>query len=143
MKYYLNDDMLVKVDRASMANSLEVRVPFLDHNIVEYMPSVPKEMKYNGLTSKFILKKLAINYLPNSIVYRKKKGFGIPIGQWFNSFLKSELEDIIRNPNSFIHNFFSMSFTNKIMKNHFQQKYDNRKLLWTLFVIENWKNHEN
>jgi asparagine synthase (glutamine-hydrolysing) len=107
------------------------------------MSSVPKEMKYNGLTSKFILKKLAINYLPNSIVYRKKKGFGIPIGQWFNSFLKSELEDIIRNPNSFIHNFFSMSFTNKIMKNHFQQKYDNRKLLWTLFVIENWKNHEN
>jgi len=143
MKYYLNDDMLVKVDRASMANSLEVRVPFLDHKIVEYMSSVPKEMKYNGLTSKFILKKLAINYLPNSIVYRKKKGFGIPIGQWFNSFLKSELEDIIRNPNSFIHNFFSMSFTNKIMKNHFQQKYDNRKLLWTLFVIENWKNHEN
>lgn len=141
MKYYLNDDMLVKVDRASMANSLEVRVPFLDHNIVEYMSSVPKEMKYNGLTSKFILKKLAINYLPKNIVYRKKKGFGIPIGIWFNSFLKSELKDIIKNPNSFIHNFFSMSFTRKIMKNHFEKKYDNRKLLWTLFVIENWKNH--
>ena len=143
MKYYLNDDMLVKVDRASMANSLEVRVPFLDHNIVEYMSSVPKEMKYNGLTSKFILKKLAKNYLPNTIVYRKKKGFGIPIGLWFNSFLKSELKDIIRNPNSFIHNFFSMSFTNKMMENHFEKKYDNRKLLWTLFVIENWKNNEN
>lgn len=141
MKYYLNDDMLVKVDRASMANSLEVRVPFLDHHIVEYMSSLPKEMKYNGLISKFILKKLGINYLPKNIVYRKKKGFGIPIGIWFNSLLKSELKDIIENPNSFIHNFFSMSFTNKIMKNHFEQKNDNRKLLWTLFVIEKWKNY--
>jgi len=141
MKYYLNDDMLVKVDRASMANSLEVRVPFLDHNLVEYMSSVPKEMKYNGLISKFILKKLAINYLPNNIVYRKKKGFGIPIGLWFNSILKFELKDIIKNPNSYIHNFFSMKYTNKIMKDHFELKNDNRKLLWTLFVLENWKKY--
>jgi len=138
MKYYLHDDMLVKVDRASMANSLEVRIPFLDHNIVEYMASVPSNMKYRNITSKYLLKLLGRKYLPKHIVNRPKKGFGIPIAEWFNTILKDQLTDIIKNKNSYIHNIFKPSYTNKIMQNHFDKKNDNRKLLWTLFVLENW-----
>ena len=140
MRFYLQDDMLVKVDRASMANSLEVRIPYLDHRIVEFMASVPINLKYRLTTSKYLLKSLGLNYFPKEIVNRSKKGFGIPIAKWFCKDLKTPLLDIANNPNSFINSIFDKQYINNLINDHQKRKFDNRKLLWTLFVLENWYN---
>tara|TARA_X000000950_G_C13898734_1_gene654019 strand:+ start:907 stop:2775 length:1869 start_codon:yes stop_codon:yes gene_type:complete len=139
--FYLTDDMLVKIDRTSMANSLEVRVPYLDHNIVEFMVKCPSKLKYHGITSKYLLKQLAKKYLPHEVVNRSKKGFGIPIAKWFCGSLKKPLREILRNPNSFINTIFEKGYTNQLMENHFQKKQNNGKMLWTLFTLENWYNN--
>ena len=139
--FYLTDDMLVKIDRTSMANSLEVRVPYLDHNIVEFMVKCPSKLKYRGLTSKYLLKQLAKKYLPKKVVNRSKKGFGIPIAKWFCGSLKKPLEEIIRDPNSYVNTIFEKSYTNYLMENHLQKKQNNGKMLWTLFTLENWYNN--
>ena len=142
--FYLQDDMLVKVDRTSMANSLEVRVPFLDHRIVEFMAKVPTHLKYKRMTSKYILKKLSKKYLPNQIVNRKKKGFGIPIADWFCKSLKEPMCEIVQDKNSFINSIFKKKYTSALMSDHVQRKKNNQKLLWTLYVLENWySNHKN
>jgi len=141
MCFLLQDNMLVKVDRASMAHSLEVRVPYLDHNIVEFMASVPPNWKYRLSTSKYLLKSLGKKYLPEKIVNRSKKGFGIPIANWFCTSLKNPLEEIVQSPNSFINSVFEKKYTSNLIKSHLERKKDNRKLLWTLFVLENWKLH--
>jgi asparagine synthase (glutamine-hydrolysing) len=134
--------MLVKVDRSSMANSLEVRIPFLDHNIVEFMAKVPSSFKYNFLTSKYLLKKLGEKYLPRDIVYRPKKGFGIPVADWLLTTLKKPMENIVNNPNSFINSIFNKKYTQNLFANHINKKQNNRKLLYTLFTLENWYNSQ-
>src|SRR5262249_7067469 len=88
MKLYLQDDILVKVDRASMANSLEVRCPFLDQKVVEFAGGLPTLYKLNGLTTKYLLKKIAAGLLPQNIIQRKKKGFGVPVSRWLSAELK-------------------------------------------------------
>ena len=139
--FYLTDDMLVKIDRTSMANSLEVRVPFLDHNVVEFMVKCPSKLKYNGMTSKYLLKHLAKKYLPSKVIYRNKKGFGIPIAKWFCGSLKKPLKEILLDPNSFVNTIFKKNYTNQLMENHFQKNQNNGKMLWTLFTLENWYNN--
>jgi len=130
--------MLVKVDRASMAHSLEVRVPYLDHNVVEFMGRVPANLKYRGRTSKYLLKKMGLKYLPSEIVNRPKKGFGIPIAKWICGPLKKQFQNVILDPNSNINKLFNQKYNIKILNDHFNHRSDNRKLLWTLFCLENW-----
>ena len=89
MKLYLQEDLLVKVDRASMANSLEVRVPFLDHEFVNFATRLPSHLKLRRLQTKYILKRSARDLLPPQIINRSKKGFGIPVAKWINADLKS------------------------------------------------------
>ena len=124
-----------------MASSIELRVPFLDHNIVEFMVKCPSKLKYHGITSKYLLKQLAKKYLPHEVVNRSKKGFGIPIAKWFCGSLKKPLREILRNPNSFVNTIFEKGYTNQLMENHFQKKQNNGKMLWTLFTLENWYNN--
>ena len=90
-KTYLVDDLLVLSDRMSMAHSLELRVPFLDHTLVEHFAQLNSSMKLNFLTKKFILKKIAEKYLPKELIYRKKKGFSVPLVLWFRNDLKKYL----------------------------------------------------
>src|SRR6185437_16420512 len=84
-KLYLQDDILVKVDRASMMHSLEVRAPFLDVELVNFVRKLPASVKLRGSQTKWILKRALEPVLPKDILYRSKKGFGVPIGQWFRS----------------------------------------------------------
>jgi asparagine synthase (glutamine-hydrolysing) len=93
MKLYLQDDILVKVDRAAMANGLEVRCPLLDQELVEFACRLPMQYKLHGLKTKYLLKKAAAGILPDSIINRKKKGFGIPISKWLTGELKSYMLD--------------------------------------------------
>ena len=95
LRLYLQEAILVKVDRASMANSLEVRAPFLDHELVEFVMGLPSDLKLRGFTSKYLLKKAAEAYLPTEIIQRKKKGFGVPIAKWIKGPLKELFMDML------------------------------------------------
>ncbi|EMO43009.1 asparagine synthase (glutamine-hydrolyzing) [Leptospira noguchii] len=128
---YLQDNILVKADRASMVNSLEVRSPFLDIDLVEYIRKIPHEYKYKNGITKYILKKSLIRMLPNEILYRSKKGFGVPVGKWFyQNMLKVKLSNE--------HNIMDKVFIMKKNFAHSKGKEDNRLFLWNLFVLNQY-----
>jgi len=136
---YLQDDILVKVDRASMYNSLEVRAPFLDTNVVEFLNSLPKNYKQKGMESKYILKKMMEGKLPDNIIYRPKKGFGIPLSHW----IRHELKDSIRETLFEKDDLFSHAFVEKMFSEHQSQKANHRKLIWNLFVLKKYLTYNN
>lgn len=137
-RLYMMDDVLVKVDRASMMNSLEVRAPFLDTRVVDQANHMPTYFKLNGLTRKFIIKKLIENKLPNDIIYRKKKGFGMPIGEWIKKDLKKTIEEYLSEKSVKEMGLFNYSFIRELLDDHYSGKMDNRKQIWTLFVFAMW-----
>ncbi|MFQ5887594.1 MAG: asparagine synthase (glutamine-hydrolyzing) [Candidatus Hydrothermarchaeales archaeon] len=138
MKLYLQDDILVKVDRASMANSLEVRCPLLDHEFVEFVSGLPTVYKLNGLKTKYLFKKAAKGILPEKIVHRPKKGFGIPISHWLAGELKDFMLDYLGEERIKRQGFFNFSYINNLIEGHLAKKSDNRKLLWPLLVFQIW-----
>lgn len=136
---YMQDDILVKVDRMSMANSLEVRVPLLDHTIAEFAARMPESYKLNGLKSKYILKKAMSGSLPSEIINRKKKGFGIPFAIWVaEEVLKNFVLDFFQEKRIYEEGIFQFDQVQKILDDHFSQRRDNRKLIWTLLVFIAW-----
>jgi asparagine synthase (glutamine-hydrolysing) len=132
MNTYLPDDILYKVDRASMLNSLEVRAPFLGTEVIEFANSLPKNYKLNFLEGKYILKKTMENKLPKNIIYRNKKGFGIPLSNWIKFELKNEIIYILKSAPKEI---FNQQYIDQILKDHFSNKRNNRKLIWNLYVL--------
>ncbi|MBI2357754.1 MAG: asparagine synthase (glutamine-hydrolyzing) [Deltaproteobacteria bacterium] len=138
MKLYLQDDILVKVDRAGMANSLEVRCPLLDHEFVEFVCRLPTFYKLRGLRTKYILKKAAKGILPDKIIHRPKKGFGIPISRWLTGELKGLLFDYLGEDRIRRQGFFHYPYVRGLIQDHLEKKKDNRKLLWTLLVFQIW-----
>lgn len=137
-KIYLTGDILVKVDRASMATSLEVRAPFLDYTIQEFVAKLPYHYKLNRLTTKYLLKKMAAKHLPKYITHKRKQGFAIPVTKW----LKHELKDILLEYTSKDYikqqGLFQHDFVEKLVKNHLNETWDNKKLLWNLLVFQLW-----
>jgi len=138
LRLYLQEAILVKVDRASMANSLEVRAPFLDHELVEFVMGLPSELKLRGFTSKYLLKKAAEAYLPSEIIHRKKKGFGVPIAKWIKGPLKELFRDLLSPQRIRQEGFLNASYVEKLLQDHLQNRRDNRKQLWALLVWELW-----
>ena len=138
MRFYLQDNMLVKIDRASMANSLESRVPFLDHTLIEFITALPANLKLKGFTTKYILKKAMGDKLPKGIANRSKKGFGIPVARWVKKELKGLVLDMFNEKRIQREGFFDHRFINDLLKDHFEGRRDNRKLIWTLLVFELW-----
>jgi asparagine synthase (glutamine-hydrolysing) len=141
LKLYFQESILVKVDRASMACSLEVRAPFLDHELVEFVMSLPSQLKLKRFTSKYILKKMMKNYLPEEIIQRKKKGFGVPIAKWVKGPLKELFEDLLSLDRIKREGFLNSEYVRTLLQDHLANKKDNRKQLWTLLVWELWVNH--
>ena len=137
--FYLGEDILTKVDRASMAVSLEARTPFLDLNLAEFANALPSRYKLHGLTRKYILKKALQHKLPRDILYRKKKGFGIPLTKWLRYDLRPLLEKVFSKDRMEREGLFSVSFVHSLMHEHFEGKRDNRKQLWALLMFEQWK----
>jgi len=141
LKLYLQESILVKVDRASMANSLEVRAPFLDHELVEFIMGLPSTYKLKGFTSKYLLKKAAQPYLPNEIIQRKKKGFGVPIAKWTKGPLKEMFMDLLSFDRIRGEGLLNPQRVEKLLQDHLLNRRDNRKQLWTLLVWELWRDH--
>ncbi|PCJ01411.1 MAG: asparagine synthase (glutamine-hydrolyzing) [Flavobacteriales bacterium] len=129
---YLLDDILVKVDRASMLNSLEVRSPFLDKDVVEFVNTIPQKYKLKGFSGKHLLKKMMENKLPQNITSRSKKGFGIPLSQWIREDLKEEITSILLSEDS----YFNQNYIQHILKEHFDKKRNHRKLIWNLYLLK-------
>ncbi len=136
-KTYLVDDILFKVDRASMYNSLEVRAPFLDTDVVEFANSLPWNFKQRRLSGKYILKKTMDGKIPHEVIYRPKKGFGLPLSRW----LRSDLGEMVKEMFSetmMSHNFFNQNKISEMVKQHENSSYNHRKQLWNLFMFQLW-----
>jgi asparagine synthase (glutamine-hydrolysing) len=139
MKLYLQDDVLVKVDRASMANSLEVRAPFLDYTFVEFAVQLPTLLKLQRLTTKYLLKKAASSLLPREITHRRKKGFGIPVGRWILGDLREMFQEYLGEARIRREGVFNPAFVKRLLDDHLARRRDNRKLLWTLLTFQLWR----
>jgi asparagine synthase (glutamine-hydrolysing) len=131
-KTYLQEDILFKVDRASMYNSLEVRAPFLDREVVEFLTRLPRSYKQRGHETKYILKKLMKGRLPDEVLQRPKKGFGIPLPQWIRHDLRQEMETLLFSPDR----IFNASYVKALWENHLSRRQNNRKLLWNLYTLK-------
>jgi asparagine synthase (glutamine-hydrolysing) len=138
MKLYLEGDILFKVDRASMANSLEVRVPFLNRNLVRFAGELPLEMKLHRFTGKYLLKQSMRGLLPKNIINRPKKGFNMPVAHWLTSELRELAGDMLAPGRLARQGFFQPDYVQGLMTDHFARRRDNRKLLWTLLVFQLW-----
>ena len=138
LKTYLEGDILYKVDRASMAASLEVRVPFLNREVVRFANDLPLDLKLHNLTGKFLLKKIMKGKLPEDIIQRTKKGFNMPVAYWLSGDLKTLMMDMFSETSINRQNIFDHSYIQQLTDEHFQHRKDNRKLLWTLLMFQLW-----
>ena len=138
MRLYLENDILVKLDRASMMASLEGRVPLLNNDFVEYATHLPLSMKLRGLRSKFLFKRALRGILPESILNRPKKGFGIPVADWFRGPLKEQMLSVLSTDRIASKGFFDPQGVKRLIDDHLEGRRDNRKQLWTLFAFELW-----
>lgn len=135
---YLPYDLLVKVDITSMANSLEVRSPFLDQKFMEFAARLPAEYKMKNFTKKYILKKAIRGLVPKENIYRGKMGFGVPIGDWFRSELRDLLSETILSKTSFSRGYFNPDAVGNMVKLHIERKADYSFQLWALLMLELW-----
>ncbi|MFH1508138.1 MAG: asparagine synthase (glutamine-hydrolyzing) [Candidatus Omnitrophota bacterium] len=135
---YLPDDLLVKVDIASMANSLECRSPFLDHKLMEFCARLPAEYKLKGRNKKYILKKAIENIVPKENIYRRKMGFGVPIGRWFRGELKGFVRETLLGEPSLKRGYFEPDALRRIVQEHTEGRRDHSFKLWSLLMLELW-----
>lgn len=137
-KFYLADDILTKTDRASMAHSLEVRAPFLDPNVVDYVTRLPYNYKLKGVTTKYLLKRAVNRMLPAMITQRKKKGFGIPISGWLKKELRPVLLDTLNEKRIKNAGLFNWDTIKRLIHEHLAGKQNHRKPLFALLMLHFW-----
>jgi asparagine synthase (glutamine-hydrolysing) len=136
-KNYLPNDILTKVDRMSMAHSIEARVPLIDHKLVEFAATIPPELKLKGNTTKYILKKAMEGILPNEILYRPKRGFAIPLGRWFRGQLSMYVRDLLLSRKSLERGLFRKSYIERLIEMNDRGRSLDLQL-WTLITFELW-----
>jgi asparagine synthase (glutamine-hydrolysing) len=137
-RLYLAEDILTKVDRASMAVSLEVRAPFLDPRVAEYAASLPTDYKLRGRTTKYILKRAVGSLLPPFVTRRGKKGFGVPVAEWLKGRLRPLARDLLSVERIRKAGLFDAAYVQRLQDEHERGIANHRKLLWTLLMFELW-----
>lgn len=137
-RLYLAEDILTKVDRASMAVSLEVRAPFLDHRVAEYAASLPGDYKLRGRRTKYILKRAVADLLPPFVTRRGKKGFGVPVAEWLKVKLKPLARDLLSPERVKRAGLFNPEYVTRLQEEHERGVANHRKTLWTLLMFELW-----
>ncbi len=135
---YLPNDLLVKVDIASMANSLEARSPFLDHKLIEFAAMLPEDLKMRRFQTKSLLKKVAARLVPKEVVYRRKMGFGVPIGKWFRGDLKEFVKEVLLSERSLKRGIVKPEMLERLVREHTNAERDHAFQLWTLLMLELW-----
>ncbi|HYX29509.1 MAG TPA: asparagine synthase (glutamine-hydrolyzing) [Pyrinomonadaceae bacterium] len=135
---YLPNDLLVKMDIASMTVSLEARSPFLDHHLMEFAASLPERLKLRGMTTKYLLKRVLKKFVPEENLTRAKMGFGIPVGQWFRGSMKSFLRDTLLSDKALSRGLFDDDRVRQMVDQHIAGKVDHDQRLWSLLMLELW-----
>ena len=135
---YLPNDLLVKVDIASMAVSLEARSPFLDHHVIEFAASLPEKLKLRGLTTKYLLKRMLKKLVPAENLERRKMGFGVPIGHWFRGEMQPFLREVLLSEKALGRGLFKSQTVNRLVDSHARREGDFSAQLWTLLMLELW-----
>jgi len=139
LKTYLPADILTKVDRMSMATSLEVRVPLLDHVLAEWVTALPIRFKMRGKQRKYLLTRLAERLgVPSQVLHRPKKGFAMPLVHWMRNELKAELLDILTEPRTLARGYLNLARLRKVMSEHTSGQRDHSAQLWQLLILELW-----
>jgi asparagine synthase (glutamine-hydrolysing) len=136
--HYLSECVLFKVDRASMAASLETRAPFLDHMLIEFLTKLPVGLKLRGLTGKYILKRSMRGRLPQQVIKRPKKGFGMPVAKWVKGELRTFVRDAFAPERLKRRGLFNADYVGRLLDEHERGIADHRKLIWTLLMFEMW-----
>ena len=137
---YLPNDLLVKVDIATMAVSLEARSPFLDHHVIEFAASLPEHLKLRGLTTKYLLKRVLRKLLPAENLNRRKMGFGVPVGHWFRGSLQPFLRETLLSERALNRGMFQREKVRRLIELHASGEREYSHQLWTLLVLEVWFN---
>jgi asparagine synthase (glutamine-hydrolysing) len=135
---YLPEDCLTKVDRMSMAHSIESRVPLLDHLVVEFAASLPPALKIQGDRRKHLLKTLAFRLMPRELLDRPKQGFGVPLGHWFRGSMRDLFGDTLGSPSARQRGYFNQPFVDRVLDEHLSGRRDHSLRLWQLLVFELW-----
>jgi len=138
---YMVDDILQKVDRATMSVGLEGREPFLDQSIIEWAAQLPSEYKYHNGQKKYILKQIVHKYIPKEIMERPKMGFGIPIENWLNNELKSLVQEYLSEENLKVHDLFNAKVVSKFVSDFFNGRKERHLKIWYLLMFQMWYRH--
>ena len=136
---YLPEDVLTKVDRMSMAHSIESRVPLLDNDVIEFAARLPAHLKIAGTRRKHVLKEAARGFLPASILDRRKQGFGVPLAHWFKGELAGLFSDVLTSPRTRQRGYFEPAFVDRLIDEHHSGRRDHNLRLWQLLVFELWQ----
>ena len=135
---YLPEDVLTKVDRMSMAHSIESRVPLLDNEVIDFAATLPARFKIKGQTRKHVLKAMLRQVLPASILERRKQGFGVPLSGWFRGGLTTVFSDVLRSARTRERGYFEPGFVDRLIREHLEGRRDHSLRLWQLLVFELW-----
>jgi asparagine synthase (glutamine-hydrolysing) len=137
-KTYLPGDILTKVDRMSMAVSLEARAPLLDHKLIDFVTGIPAGLKLSGFETKYLLKKAVKDLVPSEILNRPKQGFGVPIQEWINQQLRSRVRETLTEPRSRQRGYLNVQYIDVLLDEHERGRRDHSMGLWALFMLELW-----
>lgn len=138
---YMPDDILVKVDRAAMANSLETRVPLLDHRVVEFAASLPLSLKIRGGQGKWLLRQLLYRHVPQSLVDRPKAGFSVPLGNWLRGPLREWAADLLQESRLAAEGYFDVQQVRTTWQEHLSGRRDRSSTLWSILMFQAWMRH--
>jgi asparagine synthase (glutamine-hydrolysing) len=133
---YLVGDINTKVDRASMAHSLEVREPLMDHELVEWLATLPSSIKMHGAEGKYVFKKAMESYLPNDVLYRPKMGFAVPLARWFRGPLKTRVRSALLDGQLAQSGWFDSATIAQLIDQHESGVRDHSTPLWTLLMYD-------
>jgi asparagine synthase (glutamine-hydrolysing) len=137
-KTYLPADILTKVDRMTMAASLEARAPLLDHKLIEFAAKIPADLKMKNFKTKYVFKRAVGKFVPREILHRPKQGFGVPVDVWINQKLSGEIETVLSDAQTRGRGFFEPKYIADLLKEHRAARRDHAWRLWALFVLELW-----
>lgn len=138
LKTWLPDDLLIKADKMTMACSLELRVPMLDHRLLEFATALPDHLRRRGTEGKYVLKKLMERYLPREIVYRQKRGFPVPIAVWFRGRLFEQVRDILLDARTLSRGYFAPDYIRHVLARHRSGAEDLSRRIFSLLTLELW-----
>jgi len=138
MRTYLYQDLLVKMDRTTMAHGLEARSPFLDQDLMEYTATLPDHMKLRRGVTKYILRRAFSELIPAKVLTRGKRGFGVPLGAWFRGELRDYLHDLLLASDSKLKAYLNNAYVRQMVQEHMQGKRDHGQRLWAILTLEVW-----